>query len=150
MVLFNRLALLEAAECAIKAFDQHADANLAAKQIEYQEKKSEWLGKYSERWLDAIPTLSKKIKRGEPITSNDLPKNRERYSGDTALFHERPPVRESVRIPKELENLKSILLTVQDDEVTTGGLQACGIPPSALREALSCMVPPTQKEKKNG
>ena len=146
MVAFNRLALLEATKCAVEAFDKAADMELAKRQAEYDEAIVAWNDKYQAAWLDALPELRKKLKNGEPLTRSDMPKSRDRYVNEPALFFDTEPRRRQVHIPAQLQNLRAILTTLDEDTVTTGGLQACGIPPSALREALSCMVP--QEESK--
>lgn len=136
---FNRIELLAATEAAIKAVEDRSVEDHERRLAEHEQARQDWLERYAADWLAVLPKLRDQIRKGRPITNEDLPKDPHgwvaalRGSGSAPKLVHYP-------VPGELSTLAAVLPTISDDEVTTSGLRDIGISPSALRDALRHMA----------
>jgi Fe-S-cluster formation regulator IscX/YfhJ len=135
-MMFNRLALIKAAEDEISA-------RAAAQQL-YVDQENEkrraaadtWHTEYAQEWLNTLGNLRKKLRAGLPLYASDLPRQREWRS--IAVFGDqpRPPVEPRTVDASDLRNLIAVLTALSDDQVSTSGLAAIGVTPKALRGTI--------------
>jgi len=136
-MMFNRLALIKAAEDEIaaqmRAEKQHANNENAKRDAEA----TEWYEQYGQAWLDVLGTLRRKLRAGMPVYTSDLPLHKD-WRSSIAVFGDkpRPPATaRPVELP-ELRNLIAVLSAVSDDVVSTSGLASIGITSRALRSTI--------------
>lgn len=138
---FNREELRAA---VARAIDQHRvnhDAKHERAHAEWVQARATWVEEYGPAWLEALPKLRAKLRRGQPLTEGDLPQ-RSRY-GTTALFNEREPKPATYYEPSGLLRLAAVLDACADDVVTTTGLATLGIGRPVLANAVAQLRPAT-------
>lgn len=135
-MIFNRLALIEAAKATIDAENEHRKQAAERKNAETDAAHAEWNARYREPWLAALLRVRKKLRNGQPLYVEDFPLRHEYRS--IAVFGERPldPAQPAVFRSPDLDNLVAVLSTIDDETVTPSGLRAVGVTPGALAAAL--------------
>lgn len=135
-MLFNRLALIEAAKTTIEAENEALRQDAERKNAEVDAAAAEWMEQYGEAWLAVLVRLRKKLRNGQPVYSEDLPMKREWRSIATFGERARAPYRASSYNAPDLYNLIAVLSTIEDETVTPSGLRAVGVTAGALSAAL--------------
>jgi hypothetical protein len=129
---FNRIALREAAEAALKAAQQAHDAYNQRRADEHKVAREEWLEDHGEAWLTALPKLRDKLRKGRPVTFSDLPRDR----GRVAAFDRTPPEAVPYTGGELLRSLIRVLDTIEGETVSNYALAELGISRDALRAAV--------------
>jgi hypothetical protein len=127
-VKFNREELRAA---VARAIDQHRvdhDAKHERAHAEWVQARAAWVEEYGPAWLEALPKLRAKLRRGQPLT---------------ARFSEREPKPTTYYEPSGLLRLAAVLDACADDVVTTTGLATLGIARPALANAVAHLRPAT-------
>jgi hypothetical protein len=113
---------------------QQEELDFVARQQKHHD---EWLEKFGQQWVAAATTITEKIGRGEPITTDDLPKDRDKYGyRDVVLFsslrpesrHEKDYVKGTAvyKQPRDLVQFRAFLETVEGDTISTSALKDHG------------------------
>lgn len=133
---FNRVDLIKAAQDTIDAESARLQREAAEKNAELEQQHAEWTAAYGEAWSACLTRLRKKLRNGQVIYTEDLPRS-PRYGG-VAVFGPRAQAYHSARTfeSPDLNNLIAVLSTITDETVTPSGLRAVGITPGALSAAL--------------
>lgn len=145
----DRLALRQAVTDAVAAHRARHDARHAEWAELVAAERQRWVDEHLPRWGEAAKVIARKVRKGEPITGEELPKP-SRYSGietfDANLYSLRRPDGEIVRRPSEpyqppheLISLGKALDVVTDEYVTHTGLRSLGITAATLRQALNAL-----------
>lgn len=84
-----------------------------------------WVEAHGEAFLEFAATVRTKVRKGQPITRDDVPeKAATRYSDSLAFYF--APREQDVVEPGSLLTLKAALEAVEDEFVTTTGLREIG------------------------
>lgn len=145
-MMFNRVALIEAAKATIEAENERLRRDAEAKNDEVEQAHAEWNAQYREVWLAVLLRLRKKLRNGQVLYTEDFPQKPEWRS--IAVFDTRPHSRfqaDEFKSP-DLNNLIAVLSTIDDETVTPGGLRAIGVTPGALSAALRTLGRTKNKE----
>lgn len=128
---FNRSALVAAIDTAI---EQEREAISGADQRNKAldtEQRKEWISLHGEGWLKASNAIRAKLRRGDPVTEDDIPRDRSGYTGKA---YYRPRRGESLPAPSvELAGLRAVLVAVADETITSASLRSLGVGVSTLR-----------------
>jgi hypothetical protein len=135
-MLFNRVALIEAAKATIVAENERLQAEADAKNEKVEQEHAEWNTQYREAWLAALLRARNKLRNGQVLYAEDFPLKAQFYS--IAVFDTRPHNRFRARefCSPDLNNLIAVLSTIDDDSVTPSGLRAVGVTAATLSAAL--------------
>lgn len=134
---FNRTALRAAAEAALTAEEKSHDDWNTKRRDGHQAARAEWVEKYADAWLTALPKLRDKLRKGRPITPADLPAEDLRYgSRYPAVFSDQAPTSQPYTGGQSLRSLIRVLDAVADDKISTNALEQLGVKRDALREAV--------------
>jgi hypothetical protein len=136
---FNREELRAAVGRAIEQHRQAHETRWEETHEEWTRARAAWVDEYGPAWLDALPKLRAKLRKGQPITQDDLPQHG-RYH-QVALFGDRQPRRIAYADPVHLLRLAAVLDACADPTVTSGGLTALGITRASLASAVACLRP---------
>jgi len=128
---FNRSALIEAIDKAIQLehaaiVDIHA-RNAAAN----DEHRREWLSLHEEKWMKATAVIRAKLRRGEPVVEEDIPRDRSGYTGKA--YYRPKRVSEVPARAAELAGLRAVLDAVADEMIGTTALRSLGVGVNTLR-----------------
>lgn len=128
---FNRSALIEAIDQALKQ-ERAATANVQARNAQSNaENRDEWLSLYSESWMKAANAIRNKIRKGQPVVEDDIPRDRAGYHGKAFYRPRRPEELPATR--PELVGLRQVLTAVADDQISTTALRSLGVGVNTLR-----------------
>lgn len=106
-----------------------------------------WIDDHLPAWGETAKVIARKVRKGEPIVREDLP--RERHGSSPLLYRQddyslRLPSGEQVRrpdraytAPYELSALGKALDVITDDEITHTALRSLGITGATLRDAIA-------------
>lgn len=108
--------------------------------VKFSDQVNDWNVKHHGAWLEACKAINRKLRKGLPITCEDVPRENGRHTSH-AYFGYGAPVPAKYVPPAELVSLAAILETVSDDYVTSAGLRELGISAPTLRNAVSYMTP---------
>ncbi|MBB4689803.1 hypothetical protein [Amycolatopsis jiangsuensis] len=134
---FNRLALRTAALAALKADEKAHDDWNAKRREDHRAERTEWVEKYGDAWLAALPKLRDKLRKGRPVTSGDLPARSRNYgSRYPATFDDTEPKATPYTGGHALRALVRVLDAVADEKISTHALEQLGVKRDALREAV--------------
>lgn len=135
-MLFNVEALKAAAQAEIDATRQAHETYELEKVDKFVRDEQAWIEEYGPVWLEVLPKLRAKLRRGMPLYSSDLPTGN--YRGSLAILDRdrRVPVVQPFTPPYELVNLLHVLGAVQDEAVSTSALTQVGVTREALRSAV--------------
>lgn len=129
---YNRAALVAAAQTALDRHKQHFDkTDLEAQRIEEKER-GQWMTLHAEPWAAAARAILRKLRKGEPVTGDDLPR-KSQWNSDVAAYRPHRAASDEWSPPALLVDMKSVLEAVADDVVTTRQLDELGITRQALR-----------------
>lgn len=125
-MLFNRVKLIETIRAAVAqqemAFNLEQDQKREAANVEARE----WVERYTERWRDAVETISAKLDAGEPILRGDIPDNGRGYR--EPLHFVPTTFVEKTYVPEpDLMALLAILEAGTDESVSTSSLKDHGV-----------------------
>jgi hypothetical protein len=135
-MMFNKAALIAAAEAEIEARNTARRAEVDQRNAELSEAADQWVGHYGEAWLTTLTRLRKKLRNGQPIYRADLP-SADRYGNRVALFGDQPVayLRYKDMLSPDLANLIEVLKTIDDELVSVPTLRTL-LTPAALGAAL--------------
>jgi|1185.fasta_scaffold00020_8 hypothetical protein len=144
-MMFNKAALLAAAEAEIEARNTAMRAEVDRRNAELADAKRAWMDHYGEAWLTTLTQLRKKLRNGQPIYGADLP-SADRY-GRVALYGDRPIADRQHKdmLSPDLANLIEVLKTIDDELVSVPTLRTL-LTPAALGAALRQLGRSTSKE----
>jgi hypothetical protein len=135
MPTFHRELLLGAVEQAIAAGKPRHEERQAKAAEAYEQDRQAWIDAYGHLWLDAVTSIRRKIRRGDPVLASDLP-GTNRYSRSPDVFSSSPPSRTEYTPSYELVMLRDVLTSLADPKVSTSALRDLGVTAAALRAAL--------------
>lgn len=138
MASFSVADLKAAVEAEIEATRVAWEADHAERLEKFQASEAAWMETYGPMWLEVLPKLRAKLRRGQPLYWEDFP-GRDRYSAGRAVAigdRRQVPTLGDFRPPYELVNLLNVLNAIGDEFITAAGLNRIGVTPSALRQAL--------------
>ena len=128
---FNRSALVAAIDKAITQEEAAISAVHAQNKVANNEHREEWLSLHAESWQKAATAIRAKLRRGEPITEDDIPRDRAGYTGKA---YYRPRRGESLPArAAELAGLRAVLVAISDDMVSSASLRSLGVGVNTLR-----------------
>lgn len=128
---FNTQKLLAAVEAEIARREKAAEEAFSKAVEEYEAQKAEWLASDHPAALrDCARLVVEKVRKGRIVTPDDVePIASDRYRAPRHLFYAVEPKRETEkRKPNvsRLNDLREVLLAVEDDEITSSGLRDLG------------------------
>lgn len=133
---FNKKRLRDAISKAIEEDGAAYRAETARDEKNQQDAADAWVYKYRNAWQEAASVIARKARDGEPIVLDDLPTS-EPYRQSVNVFQARTTARRGWSAPKELIALAALLDTVEDDEVTSAGLQQLGFGQGTMRTVVN-------------
>lgn len=135
-MMFNRAALIAAAETEIERRNVAARAEVDQKNAELADAERAWVDQYGEAWLATLTRLRKKLRGGQPVYSTDLPST-DAWGNRTAVFGHapKPYVHRQDRLSPDLANLVAVLNTMDGETVSASQLRTL-LTSSALSVAL--------------
>lgn len=134
---YNRAELMDRLNKAIALAKakQWAENDKAVERFEAA--KGRWNDRYAAEWTAALTKLRAKLKKGEPITSADLPQETAYVGGRPAVFRETAPGPD-VRAPRDMAELLAAVRTIENDSITPTQL-ATVISGSKFRAAMASL-----------
>lgn len=134
---FNVDALRAAAEQALVADRARWDEERAKSADEADKERARWLEDWGPAWLEASKVIARRIRKGEPVSREDIPGDR--YHS-VPTYDQRPVRQRDYMQPVELTGLLRVLDTVADEHVTTAGLRDLGVTAHVLRTCVAHMA----------
>lgn len=128
---FKTQKLLDVVESEIARRTTEAEEKYAAAVSEYEQAKAEWLdSEHPDELAKAARRLLDKLRKGRTATPDDLRGFKYGRYGNSRVFRSRKPVKSDATFQPSgtapLENLRTFLLTVADEEVSSTGLRDVG------------------------
>lgn len=143
-VKFDVKALRAAAEQTMEADRAAWETKRAEENAALADERAAWLEKWGPEWLAATKAVAAKIRKGQPVVAEDLPRG-DRYTS-VELWHEgRTRPRGEFRPSESLTTLLQVLAVVADDTVTAAALRNLGISPTTLARCVQRMSRVTAK-----
>jgi hypothetical protein len=129
---FNRSALIGAIDKAMEQ-EQAAIERVRATNAEGDALHlEEWLSLHADVWQKATATIRAKLRRGLPVTEDDIPRDRTSRGVGKAYF--RPRRGEALPTTRtELAGLRAVLDAVSDTEISSAALRSLGVGVNTLR-----------------
>ncbi len=129
---YDRAALVAAAQTGIDRHKRHFDkVTLEARQNE-EKNRAKWLAMYADPWASSARAILRKLRKGEPVTVDDLPRKVE-WQSDIATYRPLKDANGEWSPPAVFVDAKSVLEAVVGDVVTTRQLDELGITHQTLR-----------------
>lgn len=129
---FNRSALIDAIDRAMEQERQAIEtvrANNAKGDALYLE---EWLSMHADAWQKATALIRAKLRKGQPVLEDDIPRDRSNRGIGKAYF--RPRRGEALPTTRtELAGLRAVLDAVSDQEISSAALRSLGVGVNTLR-----------------
>lgn len=132
MPSFDRAALLVATEKAMEVHRTNWHAERLVRVRVYVDELNAWLDKHGDTWAKLGRLIARRMRKGEPIRSSDLPAGR----FDLPTFTRADPTDESYPEPHALATLAEVLRVLADEKVSVAALRDLGVDPHTLRQAL--------------
>lgn len=130
---FNRAQLRAAVSKAIAA-DLAAQEESQAEQLAgYEKEVTQWHAAHANAWLDSLPKIRAKIRKGLPVTDDDLPGERRYGSRYSAVFGGHKPRVYAFTPHADLTTLANVLDLLTDEEVTDTALARVGVRSHMIR-----------------
>lgn len=144
---FNRLALIHAIDKAIEQDNAAIAAVHARNEASAVGHVQEWLSLHSENWTKATTAIRAKLRKGQPVTEDDIPRDRAGYGGKA---YYRPKHAEALPVTRvtELRGLRAVLDAVSDKEVSSTGLRSLGVGANTLRKIVPLLGSATVRNEK--
>lgn len=128
---FNRSELIAAIDKAMEQEETAIAAIRRRNKASDDAHAAEWLSLHGEIWATAATAIRAKLRRGEPITEDDIPRDRTGYAGKAYYRPKRgesQPARNA-----ELAGLRAVLVAVSDEEIGSTSLRSLGVGANTLR-----------------
>ncbi len=129
---FNRSALVEAIDRAIAQEQAVINATRAKNEEASKSHREEWMSLHHDNWQKAATAIRAKLRRGDPVTEDDIPRDRTGYHGGKAFYraHRGEPLPTT---RTELSGLRAVLDAISDDAVSSNSLRSLGVSVNTLR-----------------
>lgn len=127
-------------QAVARAIQDHRDEHMGAIDNRIQREadaRAQWCERYLPEWQVAAKRISARVRKGEPVTAEDLPRGNDRWDSRARLYDPIAiPNKADYRAPSDLINLMAILETIEGSVVTTNALRQLGVTPQALGRAV--------------
>ena len=139
----NRAALRQAVTDAMTSHRSAHDQAVTDWEAGVARHRADWVARNSDAWAATARTIARKVKKGEPITRDDLPSDSRGFRSSVETYdvpHSLDGIRQPsspYREPYELAALGKALDIITDDEITHSALRSLGITSATLRDALA-------------
>lgn len=130
---FNKLALIKAIDKAVEADSLVIQRARAEAELKLADHRAEWLRINTEPWKEAVKKINAALRKGEVITENHVPRNRQ---GGPAFY--RPTYAGAVPSSsvRELIGLRNVLAAVTDETISTTALRDLGVRAETMRKLV--------------
>lgn len=137
----NRKLLRQAVTDALAAHQAAHERRTAEWHAHQAGRQAAWVARHNPTWDQAALAIRRKVKKGEPITKADLPREHGNvaYYDPTGYSPNAPRDPGVYRAPYELAALGKALDVITDDEIAPTALRALGITGATLREAVGAL-----------
>jgi hypothetical protein len=127
-VKFTRTDLISRLEAEIQRRQNDAADRNAKNTATFEERRAAYLERTTEPWREFMNTIRRRLNKGEPITSDDIPNAlKGSYTGGhVAVFSNTPPDQYEPHVV-HLHTLMELLRATTDEEISTASLERMGL-----------------------
>jgi hypothetical protein len=121
---FDRLELIKRLTETADAREAQAVRELDGALAKERARRAQYVADTTEAWSEFVLAVRRRLRKGEPIVEDDVPKELRPYGRELRLF--RPADTGSLRRPEQLRALVRVLEASQDETVSLAEIQRNG------------------------